>query len=850
MQSLIFLDTCKSFILEDSTFQGSSATSMGLYMLNSKSTVIQNSRFKQFYTDPYSAMTAISTGKGQTLSIINSTFEDNYSNGNGGGIFVDSYNLTISKSQVLNNFANVSGGGVFYMAGKCDNCGIYLMVGTKIIGNTCNFDGGAIKWNDFKPDYNKSEVVIEKNTALYGNDLATIPAVLSFSTSRQLTETMRQITGMAPGQEYKEGIKVYIKDTYGQVVTTDNSTKLTMSLNTTKAGYSLSGQLSFKAIEGVISLSTFTPSGPPGTSLIIKLESDIEASGARNDDSTYQNSAYINVTFRKCTDGEEINEAACTVCPADKYLFTAATNCKSCPTGATCKGGTSLIINDGYWRSDLDSEVVYQCEYSAACIGGTDDDPLGHCAIGYAGVKCQSCEVGYTMNSEYKCAKCPAKAANITILIALTIGIIFISVILVKTTLKSAFTPKAMHSIYIKIFTNYLQLVFITTQFNLKWPSYVKQLFSVQQGAATVSDQIFSVDCYLDESNSNDKSQGYFFKICIMAAMPVGIFFISYIYWIFYSFTINSYKPLKREVYTTIIVLFFLVYPNIVKLLFGHFNCMEIDHMGSYLKSNTDVTCWGERHKQYSYIFVIPGIIIWAVGFPGLLLLIMKKNKKSLHLDTNRVIFGYLFNGYKLSRFFWEFVIMYRKILLISISVFLSSEAVIIQALTVVIVLVPSLYLQYASRPYNSNELNHMETEALFTATITIYCGLYYLSDSISEELKVILFVVIVIGNAYFIIFWGYYMMQALVDMFIKIFPQFRAKFKRGDAFEENFTEEVLVKEGVCHNKMEGRKTYTFFNSEEMKDNGSVEYESLDHAFAEVLKLEIQDFINEYGSDY
>ena len=135
---------------------------------------------------------------------------------------------------------------------------------------------------------------------------------------------------------------------------------------------------------------------------------------------------------------------------------------------------------------------------------------------------------------------------------------------------------------------------------------------------------------------------------------------------------------------------------------------------------------------------------------------IMTKNKRNLHLDLYRIVFGYLFNGYKLSRFFWEFIIMYRKIILISISVFLSSQAVMIQALTVVIVLVLSLYLQYASRPYNSTELNHMEIEALFTATITIYCGLYYLSNGISEEVKLILFLVIVLGNAYFILYWIY----------------------------------------------------------------------------------------------
>jgi len=39
--------------------------------------------------------------------------------------------------------------------------------------------------------------------------------------------------------------------------------------------------------------------------------------------------------------------------------------------------------------------------------------------------------------------------------------------------------------------------------------------------------------------------------------------------------------------------------------------------------------------------------------------------------------FGFLYNGYKKEYFFWEIVIMYRKILIIFISVFLYSEGAI-----------------------------------------------------------------------------------------------------------------------------------------------------------------------------
>ena len=842
-QSFVYIDTCDSLKLESSIFTGASTSVMGLYFKNSKKTSIKKSRFEHLSTLKYSALTGISTIKtsAYTVTITGSSFINNTSSDNGGGFYIDSYDLTIKDTKVLDNVASNSGGGIYYETSGCSTCGMYLTGTTTITGNQCGQDGGAIKWKDFKPEY-ESTVTIQNNTAKYGNDLATIPALLSFTSGRRLSDSIGNYTNIAPGQDFLGEILLYIRDTYGQIVETDSSTTLTVSLNETGDFYSVSGTTLFTAQSGVFNLTGFTPSGPPGKTVVLKLVSDFQASTARNDYTVYNNKAYLSVSFRKCIAGEQIETTACTLCPDGKYLLAAATSCKSCPTGATCSGGSSMVVKNGYWRSSIDSEVVYSCEYSAACIGGSSDDQLGSCATGYAGVMCQSCEVGYTMNSDYKCAKCPEQAANIAILIALSIGIIFVAVILVKTTLKSAFTPKAMHSIYIKIFTNYIQLVFITTQFNLEWPTYVKQLFKVQQGTATVSDQIFSVDCYLDSSNSNDRSQGYYVKICMMAAIPFFIFLISYIYWIAHSFMMDTFKYLKREVYSTIIVLFFLVYPNIVKLLFSNFNCMSIDHMDTYLKSNTDIRCWDQRHKQYSLIVVVPGIILWALGFPALLVGIMAKNKRCLHLDLYRVVFGYLFNGYKLSRFFWEFIIMYRKILLISISVFLSSQAVMIQALTVVIVLVLSLYLQYASRPYNSNELNHMETEALFTATITIYCGLYYLSNSIGEELKLVLFLVIVIGNAYFIFYWIYYMLQALVDMLIKFFPQFRGKFKKGDAFEENFCAEVLVQEGVFHNRLEDKKSYTFFNFQGSKDKEQIKYCSMNEVYSGVMKQDLSDF--------
>jgi hypothetical protein len=47
-----------------------------------------------------------------------------------------------------------------------------------------------------------------------------------------------------------------------------------------------------------------------------------------------------------------------------------------------------------------------------------------------------------------------------------------------------------------------------------------------------------------------------------------------------------------------------------------------------------------------------------------------------------------------------------------------------------------------------------MEIRAIIVATVTIYCGLYYLTDDLDEPSKILLFVCMVVANVYFLIYW------------------------------------------------------------------------------------------------
>ena len=72
---------------------------------------------------------------------------------------------------------------------------------------------------------------------------------------------------------------------------------------------------------------------------------------------------------------------------------------------------------------------------------------------------------------------------------------------------------------------------------------------------------------------------------------------------------------------------------------------------------------------------------------------------------------------------------MYRKITIILISVFLKLFGVITQALVIFLVIIVFLILNMKLLPFKFKSLNDLEILSLMTWMVTIYCGLFYLSD-------------------------------------------------------------------------------------------------------------------------
>jgi hypothetical protein len=92
---------------------------------------------------------------------------------------------------------------------------------------------------------------------------------------------------------------------------------------------------------------------------------------------------------------------------------------------------------------------------------------------------------------------------------------------------------------------------------------------------------------------------------------------------------------------------------------------------------------------------------------------------------------GFIGNSKKIFMTSREFVILYRKIAMVFISVFLVTFGVAIQALCVFGVCFLSLLLQVYGTPFMDPALNDMEKRALANATITLYAGFYFIASKI-----------------------------------------------------------------------------------------------------------------------
>lgn len=143
------------------------------------------------------------------------------------------------------------------------------------------------------------------------------------------------------------------------------------------------------------------------------------------------------------------------------------------------------------------------------------------------------------------------------------------------------------------------------------------------------------------ESLKSDSGEGvplYFYKLLIFGFLPGILALVDFIVW----FSISTargrdYSELRSKFTSTLVVLLFLVHPNIAKTMFLAFNCIDVD--GQYrLKENISTVCYEGQHKFFLFIVVVPSILVWAIGIPLFALALLIRNKRVMLLMNKGTI--------------------------------------------------------------------------------------------------------------------------------------------------------------------------------------------------------------------
>jgi hypothetical protein len=772
-------DMVDSVLIKDCNFElGTAPAETVLKAVNFNNVAISGSVFSNNQATSHTAVLSLKVlstwGSSSSLEVSRSTFKHNSAPSNG-CIDADVKTVLIANSTFFNNSALSGSAGALQLDcienAPCN----FTLANNNFSSNSAAINGGAVYWTKQQPTCINN--TFSSNAAVYGPDVASFGVKMkSQDEGKQSKVSGDSYVNVASGQRLPQPIVIALVDHSGQVVKTDNSSIASIFPADT-ANVTVSGNSKVTAVKGVYFFTEVKFTAQPGVNVKALFSSDAIATLPSEDSGYSTELLSVDMQIRECRTGEALVGKDCVQCIAGTYSLDPTQPCTDCPSGAECLGGSLILPDKGYWRPSKYSDSIFSCPNSKACLGSPHIMPslTGVCSEGYRGNKCQACDNGYSRTTENTCGKCPDHVSNAFKLIGMIIVLAVICGVLVRSSINTAYEPAAMHSIYLKIFANYLQLVLLTTQLNLEWPSFVYELFSIQKNSGTATDQFLSVDCYLGDSSDDDAYKNlYFDKLIIIALIPVIFSLTATAFWTFHFAVRRDKEVFGKQWVATLVVLFFLIHPNILRSNFSYFSCTEINSGEFWLKENLDIRCFDSKHNSFALAVILPVLVVWGILVPVLVLLYLVHNRTELSEINTKLRFGFLYNGFKKSKFYWEFVIMLRKIIIICIVVFIGNQSIPIQALTLVLLLLNFLALQYLTRPYASDELNQMELRSILVASVTIFCGLYYLTKDLEEVAKVLFFLVMLLVNLYFLSYFASNLFRAMAVRLAKLHPLLR----------------------------------------------------------------------------
>ena len=164
-------------------------------------------------------------------------------------------------------------------------------------------------------------------------------------------------------------------------------------------------------------------------------------------------------------------------------------------------------------------------------------------------------------------------------------------------------------------------------------------------------------------------------------------------------------STLDRAILSATVVAY-MFYPTCCKAAFMLISCRSDLFDGAdilYMNDDMEEACWKSLHLASVLMIGIPILVIWVIGMPLFIFVVLESHRRSKHNDKIRFRYGMLMEGYEDDYFYWESVIASRKMMIIGVSVFMSNYTVDIQAYVGIAIVILFMTMHISSNPYNSS---------------------------------------------------------------------------------------------------------------------------------------------------
>ena len=122
------------------------------------------------------------------------------------------------------------------------------------------------------------------------------------------------------------------------------------------------------------------------------------------------------------------------------------------------------------------------------------------------------------------------------------------------------------------------------------------------------------------------------------------------------------------------------------------------------------------------------GILLWVIGLPLGTCLVLRENKHILQRNKIKSRLGFLYNGFREQRYYWEMIGVLSKAWVAGVSVFFIQAGTLVQSFLLMALLIFSGHLASRLQPYERPIQNSLEQTSLAALIASVFAGLFFLA--------------------------------------------------------------------------------------------------------------------------